>query len=373
MPTALIVGAGIFGTSLAYRLTADGWAVTLIDQYPPGHVRAASGDESRVIRFSHGSERWYVRSARRARTLWQELEDETSATLFVPSGAVWFAYRDDGWEAESEAVLREEGIPVERLTPSETASLFPNLAQEDLAFAVYEPDAGVLHARKAVRLLFEAARTRGMTFVPGTARPANASVTIDDETLPAADCVVWACGAWLPKLFPELVDIVVTKQDVFFYGCPLAWETPPVPVWVDYDHSIYGLGDLDGRGFKVAPDREGPEFDPDQDARVPSEEREHEARDYLTRRFPALATAPLVGTRTCPYALTPDTHFVIAPHPDQEGVWLLGGGSGHGFKHGPTLAEYVARLLAGDESPDDRFSLAPRRSAKALRTAGGFR
>ena len=83
MPTAVVVGAGIFGASLAHRLRLRGWDVTLVDQYPPGHVRAASGDESRLIRFSHGPERWYARSAWRARELWRELEQSTVAELIV--------------------------------------------------------------------------------------------------------------------------------------------------------------------------------------------------------------------------------------------------------------------------------------------------
>ena len=132
-----------------------------------------------------------------------------------------------------------------------------------------------------------------------------------------------------------------------------------------------GVGDLDGRGFKAAPDEEGPEFDPDGDDRVASPATEQSARLYLARRFPALGGAPMVGTRTCPYSLTKDTNFVIAPHPEQDGVWILGGGSGHGFKHGPALAEYVERLLNGDEPPDPRFGLAPREGGASLRTAGG--
>jgi sarcosine oxidase len=144
-----------------------------------------------------------------------------------------------------------------------------------------------------------------------------------------------------------------------------------VPGWVDYDRAVYGLGDLDGRGVKVAPDTEGPDFDPDRDPRVTSPEREREARQYIAERFPALAEAPLVGARSCPYSLTPDTNFVIAPHPDHERVWLLGGGSGHGFKHGPALAEYVAGLLEGHHPPDERFALGARgQPAPNLRTAG---
>jgi sarcosine oxidase len=145
-----------------------------------------------------------------------------------------------------------------------------------------------------------------------------------------------------------------------------------VPAWVDYDGAAYGLGDLDGRGVKVSPDVEGPPFDPEAGSRVALGEHERLAREYLARRFPALAQAPLVGTRTCQYELTADTQFVCAPHPAHEGrVWLLGGGSGHGFKHGPALAERAEAWLSGDEPPEPRFALGPRTANRGLRTAGG--
>ena len=126
MRSAIVVGAGVFGGSLALRLVSSGWEVTLVEQYPPGHVRAASGGESRLIRCSHGSAAWYTRSARRALELWRELERDSGTELFVPSGVAWFFRESAGWGAESERVLREEGVPVERLAPDEGARLFPS-------------------------------------------------------------------------------------------------------------------------------------------------------------------------------------------------------------------------------------------------------
>ncbi len=359
----------MFGSSVAHRLTLAGWEVTLVDRYPPGHVRAASGDESRLIRFSHGEDRWYTRSARRARELWLELEEQTGAELLVESGVAWLVRSEDGWEAASERSLQAEGVPVERLSASDAAELFPSFDGEGLAFVLYEPEAGILRAREAVRLIVKQTLTHGAKLVGGVARPDGAAVVVNGKRL-EADRVVWACGAWLPSIFPDLVKLRITKQDVFYFGADVDWQTPPVPGWVDYGGAVYGLGDLDGRGVKVAPDREGPEFEPDGDPRIASSEGELEARRYMAKRFPALADAPLVGSRTCAYALTPDTNFVIAPHPGDERVWLLGGGSGHGFKHGPALGEYVVGLLEERETADPRFGLGARRPAPNLRTAG---
>jgi sarcosine oxidase len=370
VPSAVIAGAGIFGASLAHRLALGGWDVTIVDPYSPGHARAASGHESRLIRFAHGPDRWYVRSARRARDLWRELEAETGRRLLIESGIAWFARREDGFEAQSEEALCAEGVPVVRLSFDEAAALFPSFDSDGLAFVLYEPEGGILRAREALLATMDVALAAGARLAAGAARPDGNAVLVDGERL-EADQVVWACGAWLPALFPGLLGLRVTKQDVFHFGADISWSCPPVPGWVDYDGAVYGTGDVDGFGVKVAPDREGSPFDPDAGERIPSPENEEAARSYMAARFPALADAPLVGARTCPYSLTLDTNFVIARHPEHERVWLLGGGSGHGFKHGPALGEYVAGLLAGTAEPEARFALGERRPGLGLRTAGG--
>ncbi|MDQ3778431.1 MAG: FAD-dependent oxidoreductase, partial [Actinomycetota bacterium] len=305
MPTAAVVGAGIFGASLAYRLVRDGWDVTLYEQHEPGHARAASGGESRLIRYSHGADAWYTRSARRARELWRELERETGRELFVECGVVWFAGADEGWEAESEIVLRAEGIPVERLAPDEGLRFFPSFDPRGLRFLLWEPEAGVLRAADCTRATAAAAERAGATVL----RQAVVPGTVE------GDVVVWACGAWLPALFPDVVEIRVTRQDLFFFEGDEKWRTPSVPAWVEYDRAVYGLGDLDGIGVKVAPDVEGPSFHPDSEERTPDAANEQAARAYAAERFPALGDAPTTLRKVCPYALTPDTNFLLAPHP----------------------------------------------------------
>jgi sarcosine oxidase len=360
MRSAVVVGAGIFGASLAHRLAREGWEVTLYERHEPGHERAASGGESRLIRFAHGSEAWYTRSAWRARALWEELERETGRELFVRCGVVWFARSKDGWEAVSERVLQEQEIPVMRIPAEEGRRFFPSFDPGDIEFILWEPGAGVLRAAEATRATAEAAERAGVKLVREAAAPGRIE----------ADVVVWACGAWLATLFPQLVSLRVTRQDLFFLGADEAWRSPPVPAWVDYDRAVYGLGDLDGIGFKVAPDLEGPAFDPESGERTPDPANEERARRYAAERFPALADAPLALAKVCPYALTADTNFVLAPHPELAGNWILGGGSGHGFKHGPALAEYAARVVSGAEEPDERFGLGPRGRGPSLRTAG---
>jgi glycine/D-amino acid oxidase-like deaminating enzyme len=371
MPSAVIVGAGVFGSSLARQLTLSGWEVTLVEQENPGWDGSSSGGETRLVRFSHGSDRWYTRSAWHARELWRQIDP----SLLAGCGLVWFAYGDEGWEADSEHTLRDEGIPVERLEPGEAAKLFPSLGVDDLAWVLYEPEACVVSASRAVRVLAEQAREAGAQIVRARAEPAGerAHVARTESSvcsmgdLLEADHVVWACGPWLPTLFPGLVDIRPTLQEVVFFEAPDEWAS--APGWVDYDRSLYGHGALQGDGFKAACDAEGATADPDALGDLCGA-TEGTIRSYLDVRFPSLRDAPVHHRRPCPYELTPDTHFVAAPHPEHPSVWILGGGSGHGFKHGPALAERMQAWMAGDEPPDPRFALGSRAVDRSLRTAG---
>ncbi len=362
----VIVGAGTFGASLAWWLARAGHGVTLVDQFEPGDRRATSGGESRLIRCSHGADPDYTAMARRARTLWRELEAESGDELMVECGVVWFAHSEDGWDAASERTLAAQGIPVERLDVDEAARLYPSLRGDDLAFVLLEPEAGALRAQRAVRALARQAQAHGARLLRGRARPDGAEAVLEDGTRLEGDAVVWACGGWLTGLFGDLVSLRVTRQELLFVDGGPAWRD--VPAWVDFDRAMYGTGDLDDLGVKAALDTDGPPLDPDAEL-VDTPTTEPQVRAYLRDRFPALEHAPLNEARACRYELSSDSNFVAGRHPEQPGVWLLGGGSGHGFKHGTAMAELMAAALGGEPLPD-RFALGPRTSARSLRTAG---
>jgi glycine/D-amino acid oxidase-like deaminating enzyme len=357
--SVLVVGAGVSGSSVARELASRGWQVTLAEQYSPGTVRSASGGDTRLLRAAHGDEDWYTRLARRARTLWLDLQEETGTRIWEQVGLAWFARAANGFEQESIRALARNGVPHEWRAPEDARELFPSLAADDLHGVLWEPEAGVLHARRATQLLVEDGARRGVTLRP-------ARVTPDDE--PHADAVVWACGAWLPRLFPGLVEVRIERRDVLFLGGDASWRD--TPGWVDYDGGFYGHGDVAGLGVKVAPDHPAEEVDPDTLDRRPSPDREQLGRGYAAHRFPALADAPLVGARVCQYDLSADTHFVVDRHPERPTWWLLGGGSGHGFKHGPALAEYVADCVEGNREPEPFHRLGSRAGDAGLRTAG---
>jgi glycine/D-amino acid oxidase-like deaminating enzyme len=367
MERVVIVGAGTFGASLAWWLAGRGDEVVLVDQFEPGDRRATSGGETRLIRCAHGAESDYTAMARRARTLWRELEIESGVELLAETGVSWFAHHEDGWEAESEAVLKQLDIPTERWSVEEAAKRFTSFDGGDLAWVLHEPEAGVLRAQKAVRTLVEQAQARGAQLVQGHARPDGTYAVVNGAGL-EGDRVVWSSGAWLRQLFPDLVHLRVTLQELFFYDGGPAWRNSPA--WVDYDRATYGTPDVDEGGVKIAWDHEGPPIEPDTDLPPATAETERLARGYVADRFPALAQAPLAGSRTCRYELTVDSHFIAAPHPEYPSVWLLGGGSGHGFKHGPAMAERLANAWDGNSTLPPHFALGARARGASFRSAG---
>jgi sarcosine oxidase len=362
----VIVGAGTFGASLAWTLARAGEQVTLVDQFEPGDRRATSGGETRLIRSSHGADPVYTAMARRARILWRELEAECGEELMLEHGLAWFAESEDGWEAASAQTLAAQGVPFERLDPAEATRLYPSLGTDDLAFVLFEPEAGAVRAQRAVQALARQAQAHGARLLRGRARPDGTAAVLDDGTRLEGDAVVWACGGWLAGLFGDLVTLTVTRQELLFIDGGPAWRD--VPGWVDYDRAMYGTGDLDELGVKVAVDPDGPPLGPD-DELDDSPTTEAQARAYLRERFPALEHAPLKEARACRYELSPDSHFLAGCHPEHPGVWLLGGGSGHGFKHGPVMAEHMVGALRGAPLPD-RFALGARTAGRGFRTAG---
>lgn len=362
-----VIGAGVFGVWTAYQLNRVGTSVLLLDGYGPGNSRASSGGESRIMRLGYGPDDIYTRSAQRSLQRWEELfaECDTATPLFHRTGVLWLAREPDAYCEATLKNLLALGAGAERLNHDELSTRFPQMKFDGVDWAILEIDAGVLMARRAVQAVAQKARANGVDYLEESilAPVVGRDVRTTSGRQISADHLVFACGPWLPKLFPDLLGgrIHVTKQEVFFLGVPPGSELfkpPQLPTWVDFNDLVYGMPALDGRGAKLAIDAHGPEFDPDSGDRLVSAESAKAVREYLAHRLPMLADAPVTETRVCQYENTSNGDFLIDRHPALDNVWLVGGGSGHGFKHGPTVGEYVTAMISGSGTAEPRFSLA---------------
>lgn len=368
-PRVTVVGAGAFGGWTALALLRRGCPVTLVDAWGPGHARASSGGETRVIRGVYGANRLYVELAVRAFALWREHERKAGQRLFHETGALWMvAGEDDTLERTSIPLLRDAGLPFTELTAADAAARYPQIAFDGVRWALLELAAGYLLARRACETVVDAFRAEGGTYLEARASPGRREgdrmrlLNLDDRHPIEADAFVFACGPWLGSVLPDLLGSKIrpTRQEVFFFGTPPGdrFGDARLPVWVEHGTRLfYGIPGNQWRGFKVADDTRGPVVDPTTLERTPSAEGLSGARALIARRFPELKGAPVVETRVCQYENTPDEHFIIDRHPEMSNVWIAGGGSGHGFKFGPALGERIAATVLGERAPDSMFAL----------------
>jgi glycine/D-amino acid oxidase-like deaminating enzyme len=313
----------------------------------------------------------------RALDLWRAHDARWQRGLFRPTGALWMLGADDSFGRASAVALRVLNLALEELPLRDAAQRFPQITFDDTIKAVlWEPAAGYLFARRACEHVVERFVAEGGAYresaVTGPVRVEGSAlrgIAIAGGTAIEADAFVFACGPWLGRLFPDVVGprVTPTRQEVYYFGTPAGdgrFLDPAMPVWIDCrERFFYGIPGNANRGFKVADDTPGPAFDPTDGTRDATPAGIAAARAFVTQRFPALATAPLLGSEVCQYEATPDSHFILDRHPGAANVWIAGGGSGHGFKMGPALGEMLASYVLGETAPDPQFGLARLASA----------
>jgi sarcosine oxidase len=371
-----VIGAGVFGAWTARQLNRTGASVVLLDAYGPANSRASSGGETRVIRMGYGPDDLYTRWAIRSLPAWRQLESETGVQIFHQTGVLWLSEDSDEYTPKMLDVLKQQNVACEQLTQGELGSRYPQLHFNQVSWAVLEPESGLLMARRSVQSLVDQLQREGVDYRHATVSPLQLNESLRElKTVEgyriSAGTFIFACGPWLPKIFPELLSgrIFPSRQEIFFLGPPAgsnSFEPSRMPVWLYHQHPYipYALPDIEGRGFKLAFDLHGEALDPDLDQRIVSEASILRLRSFVAKHIPSLTQAPILETRVCQYENTWNGDFLIDRHPKSENVWIVGGGSGHGFKHGPAVGEYVASQVLGKAAGEPRFTLESKQSVQ---------
>jgi monomeric sarcosine oxidase len=369
-----VIGAGVFGAWTAWHLAKREKRVVLIEAYGPGHSRASSGGESRIIRMGYGADELYTRWSQRSLEAWKEFFARTKQPLFLETGVLWMAGKEDARLRDTAATLKRCGVVFEEYDRAELEKRYPQIGLDGIGRGILEPNSGALLARRAVAAVVEDAVQQGVEYRNAQVlRPTGFGrvhhvATNHGENITAGQ-FVFACGAWLGKVFPDVLGtrIFPSRQEVFFFGIPAGdarFAPPALPTFLFQADESYGMPDLETRGLKIALDRHGERTDPDTQSRIVSASAIEEIRQYVARRFPALRDAPIVEARVCQYENTSSGDFLIDRHPEMENVWFAGGGSGHGFKHGPALGEYLAGQLLDGAPAEPRFLLASKETVQ---------
>jgi glycine/D-amino acid oxidase-like deaminating enzyme len=184
--------------------------------------------------------------------------------LFHRTGVLWLARASDAYNQHNLEIFQKLGVPHERVSRTELEKRYPQIALGPVTWGLLETESGVLMARRAVQAVVEEAVKKGVDYVPAAALIASARGKLSSLTTTGgavrAETFVFACGPWLPKLFPALLGecIFPTQQEVYFFGVPAGdhrFAPPAMPTWISLGDEFYGTPDLESRDFKAALDR----------------------------------------------------------------------------------------------------------------------
>jgi len=351
MPRIVVVGGGAMGSAAAWQLAERGHAVTLLEQFEPGHTSGSSHGSSRIFRLAY-ADPFYIALAARALPLWRQVEQRSGQAVLSLTGAV-----DHGPTAAIEELhraMRAAGHASRILSPDQAAERWPGLRYE--TSVLFHPEAGRVHADHAVSAFQRAAAAGGAVIRHGV-RAAKllrlgaerVEVVTDAGEVLTADAAVVAVGGWAPTLAAAVVSglppMRVTQEQ------PVHLPAPDALAWPSFIHhtgsalpdgaGVYGLGSVDG--VKLGFHGVGPIVDPEHRDRSIDPAALRRVQEYAARWLPgADASAPTATT--CLYTITPDHDFVV----DRQGpVTVLAGFSGHGFKFAPAIGELAADLVEG--------------------------
>ncbi|APW60883.1 N-methyl-L-tryptophan oxidase [Paludisphaera borealis] len=354
----VIIGAGAMGAAAAYHLARRGEEVWLVEQFALGHARGSSHGAARIIRHSYADPD-YARLMPLAYRAWRELEADAALPLFIRTGGVSFNPSSVSYVEQVAENLQALDVPHRRMSGklwNEANPAFGLPADYDV---VFEPDAGMLTASKAVATQIELAsrlspKTRVLPETPVRRIDLDGSrpvVVTDDLTIEAERLIV-AAGSWVGRLLPDLaLPVRPTRQQVLYFrpGDRAPFEIARFPVFIymgeSPDQAFYGMPDFQGLGVKVAR-HGGPDADPDNPDPEVGEAYRDLVRDFLRAHIPALGSADIGLTEVCLYTIAPGERFLVDFHPARSDVLIASPCSGHGFKFSCLIGRVLADLAA---------------------------
>ncbi|MEX2153159.1 MAG: FAD-dependent oxidoreductase [Gemmatimonadaceae bacterium] len=388
----VVIGAGAFGGWTALNLQRLGARVTLVDMFGPGNSRSTSGDETRGVRTSYGDrphgELW-MQWANQAISRWKEWDAEYAKPLkmrvFFPSGDLIMRADWEPFLTQTRTWWQKNGIPHETLPVDEVQKRWPAFQVRDIKAVLYEPNAGIVRARRATEAVAEVFRQEGGRMIIGRVVPPTPgefdghTVRLTSGEMITGDAFVFAVGPWLGKTFPLMQNRMRTPLGtVCYFGTPIGdqrFTHPNMPSWNFPGTTGWPGLPVDNRGFRVrggagrggnaggantggstsTRDANSDDAsqagmaDPDFSVRWVEPERLVRPKQFVADRFPALKDAPILQTWACHYESTSSRNFIIDQHPNLRNVWIAGGGNAEAFKMGPVIGEYVAKRVLGDE------------------------
>jgi sarcosine oxidase len=361
----VVLGAGAMGSAAAYHLASRGEPVVLIEQFALGHDRGSSHGAARIIRHSYADPA-YARLMLDAFRAWRELEGEAGRPLFLRTGGVSITSEWIDYVERVATSLATIDVPHTRMTGKACNRNFPAFGLKPHDDVVFEPDAGLILAERAVTAQVELAVANGAeVFERSPVRRIDLDgsrpiLLLDDVELETTRLIVTA-GAWTSRLLPTLaVSLQPTRQQVLYYrpANPTPFAIGQFPVFIFMGEqpldAYYGMPDCLGMGVKVAR-HGGPEVDPSVEDRAIDPAYVDQIRGFLARTIPSLSDAPIDRSEVCLYTMAEGENFRIGKLPGRDDVIVASPCSGHGFKFSTLIGRVLADLaIDGTTSIDIR-------------------
>jgi sarcosine oxidase len=369
---AAVLGLGALGSATVFQLSRRGACVLGLDRFTPPHKFGSTHGHSRITRQANGEGVHLTRLVQRSHALWREIEQETGASLFSPSGVLVisgaartsFTHVANFFDTTVTAA-RNQGIPHEIWDAETIRSRFPQFRVGEQEVGYYEPGGGFVRPEACVSSQLELARRKGAELhfgepVIAFAAGANGVQITTTNGNYMADRLVITAGPWLPGLLDQDIGRLfrIFPQTQF-------WFTPhdelfrmgrfPTFIWElsGPKQAIYGFPDIDGSGVKVATEQYEMTAHPTGAAREPDLSNCRAMHENFVAPFLPGLSGACSRASTCFYTVTPDFGFVLDHDPASERIIIASCCSGHGFKHSPALGEAIAELILDGRSRTD--------------------
>ena len=384
----VVVGLGIMGSATLWRLAARGIAAVGIDRHHPPHTFGQSKGESRMLRRVQFEGDQYVALGRLAYELWADLEREIGQAIFRRTGMLVIGPPKSQLIEGGRESARLGGMDIESLDAVALRSRHPQHLVADDEIALFDPEGGYASPDLAIDAMLRLAVAAGASTRLGCA---VTSITHGDRDVVLATPegnvrarqVVVAAGAWLPTLLPQFASAIAIERHCYAHVRviePAAFVPERFPVWIrengantglsihsSHSHKkrifAFGFPTLDGARVKVGFPVTGAIVEL---AGMDHEPWPAERQAFESGRLQAVLAGLAPGFEeftVCHYDNSADFDFIVGPLPASPRITVLGGFSGHGFKHAPAIAECAAALVAGVAPSVDIERFSPARKA----------
>lgn len=385
MADAIVVGGGIMGLFCARELARRGVGrVTVLEKR---FVGAGSSGKSGAILRQHYSHETTIRMARESLMVYSSFAEREGRDIgFSRTPVVFLCHERDRAALEANVALqREAGVVTEILDAPALRALEPGGVFGDEVVGAYEPESGYVDPGRTLHALADLCRAEGVEVRQGArvtdvlldGGGAVRGVRVDGDETIETRVVVNAGGPWAGILCRRLgieVPLAAIRPEQAYLAPPRAAALARL-IYGDLQTGLYWKPEPAGwtRVGKLA-------YAGDQDVPDPDDYDEGVGREFiefcrqrLATRLPAYGDAVSWGGCGALYTVTPDAHALIGGIDGADGLYLVSGFSGHGFKMGPAVGAGVAGLVTGgDTGPFDPEFFAVDRFARGRQVTTSY-